>query len=83
MKFTCYPVKNQTNIETRGLPLLAAQAMFNTSMVVVEDTRKPYPERRFIGYNNLEGRLMVVVFCIPADEQIRNISLRKANEREQ
>ncbi|NOU21671.1 MAG: BrnT family toxin [Methyloglobulus sp.] len=83
MKFTCDPAKNQTNIETRGLPLLAAQAMFNTSMEVIEDTRKPYPERRFIGYNNLEGRLMVVVFCAPTDDQIRIISLRKANEREQ
>ena len=83
MKFTCDPAKNQTNIETRGLPLLAAQAMFNESMAVVEDTRKTYPERRFIGYNTLEGRLMVVVFCIPADDQIRIISLRKANEREQ
>jgi uncharacterized DUF497 family protein len=29
MKFTCDPAKNQTNFETRGLPLLAAQAMFN------------------------------------------------------
>jgi uncharacterized DUF497 family protein len=83
MKFTCDPAKNQTNIETRGLPLLAAQAMFNESMAVVEDTRKTYPERRFIGYNTLEGRLMVVVFCTPADDQIRIISLRKANEREQ
>lgn len=41
MEFTCDPAKNPTNIETRGLPLLAAQAMFNTAMVVVEDARKP------------------------------------------
>lgn len=65
MKFTCDPAKNQTNIETRGLPLLAAQAMFNESMAVVEDTRKTYPERRFIAYNTIEGRLMVVVFFAP------------------
>lgn len=26
---------------------------------------------------------MVVVFCLPSDDQIRIISLRKANEREQ
>jgi uncharacterized protein len=83
MKFTCDAAKNQSNIETRGLPLLAAEAMFNESMTVVEDTRKAYPERRFIGYNTIEGRLMVVVFCLPTDDQIRIISLRKANEREQ
>jgi uncharacterized DUF497 family protein len=32
---------------------------------VREDTRKAYPERRFVGYNTIEGRLMVVVFCCP------------------
>lgn len=28
---------------------------------------------------NADGRLMVVVFCYPTDNQIRIISLRKAN----
>ncbi|MGZ4968765.1 MAG: BrnT family toxin, partial [Methylobacter sp.] len=50
---------------------------------VREDTRKVYPERRFIGYNTIDGRLMVVVFCVPAAEPIHIISFRKANRREQ
>lgn len=83
MKLICDPVKNQKNIEIRGLPLLVAEAMFNDAMLVVEDTRKNYPERRFIGYNTIDGRLMVVVFCYTADDIIRIISLRKANAREQ
>jgi uncharacterized DUF497 family protein len=83
MKFTCDPTKNATNIRDRNLPLLAAQVMFNGGMVAREDTRKTYPERRFIGYNSIDGRLMVVVFCVPADNHIHIISFRKANRREQ
>lgn len=83
MDFTCNPLKNKTNIRERGLPLLAARLMFNRGMLVREDTRKAYPERRFIGYNTIDGRLMVVVFCIPADDRVHIISFRKANRREQ
>ena len=84
MEFTCDPTKNETNIRDRSLPLLAARAMFSNEMVVREDTRRVYPERRFIGYATLAGRLMVVVFCHqPSDERIHIISFRKANPREQ
>ena len=74
MKFTCNLIKNETNIRERGLPLLTAQLMFNNDMLVREDTRKPYPEKRFIGYNKIEGRLMVVVFCSSASDHIHIIS---------
>ena len=65
MEFTCNAIKNETNIKERGLPLLAAQVMFNPAMQVIEDKRFDYPERRFIGYNTIAQRLMVVVFCNP------------------
>jgi uncharacterized protein len=83
MNFTCNPIKNETNIRERGLPLLAARSMFNLAMRVREDTRKAYPERRFIGYNTIAGRLMVVVFCVLGDDHTHIISFRKANHREQ
>lgn len=67
----------------RQLPLLASRAMFNAAMLVHEDTRRAYPERRFVGYNQLEGRLMVVVFCTPSPTRTHIISFRKANAREQ
>lgn len=54
----------------------------NPAMRVREDTRKVYSERRFIGYNTVAGRLMVVVFCTPADNHVHIISFRKANDRE-
>lgn len=82
MNFTCNPAKNETNIRERGLPLLVARVMFNPAMRVREDTRKVYLERRFIGYNTVAGRLMVVVFCTPADNHVHIISFRKANDRE-
>jgi uncharacterized DUF497 family protein len=83
MKFTCNPVKSETNIRERGLPLLAAQAMFFGGMLVREDTRKTYSERRFIGYHTMEGRLMVVVFCVPTADHVHVIFFRKANRRGQ
>ena len=52
-------------------------------MQVREDTRKTYTERRFIGYNTVGGRMMVVVFCAPAAGHVHIISFRKANDREQ
>lgn len=79
MNFTCNPAKNETNIRERGL---AARVMFNPAMRVREDTRKVYSERRFIGYNTVAGRLMVVVFCTPAADHVHIISFRKANDRE-
>lgn len=75
--------KTRVNIRERGLPLLAARVMFNPAMQVREDTRKTYPEPRFIGYNTVDGRMMVVVFCVPADGHVHIISFRKANDREQ
>jgi uncharacterized DUF497 family protein len=83
MEFTCNPIKNETNIRDRGLPLRTARLLFNSLLLVREDTRKAYPERRFIGYNIINGRLMVVVFCAPANDHIHIISFRKANRREQ
>jgi uncharacterized DUF497 family protein len=83
MEFTCNAIKNDTNVHERGLPLLAARVMFNANLLVREDTRKAYPERRFIGYNTVEGRLMVVVFCCPTLMRTHIISFRKANDREQ
>ncbi len=83
MEFTCNSLKNDTNVRERGLPLLAAQVMFSAAMLVREDVRKVYPERRFIGYNTIDGRWMVVVFCCPTPVRTHIISFRKANDREQ
>lgn len=59
MHFTCNPAKNETNVRDRQLPLLAAAPMFDANMLVHEDVRRVYPERRFVGYNTLAGRWQV------------------------
>jgi uncharacterized DUF497 family protein len=82
MEFTCNKAKNERNIAERGLSLLASRALFTDKIVVYEDIRKQYPEKRFVGLNFIEGRLMVVVFCTPNANQIHIISFRKANLRE-
>jgi uncharacterized DUF497 family protein len=82
MEFTCNKAKNERNIAERGLSLLASRALFTDKIVVYEDIRKQYPEKRFVGLNFIEGRLMVVVFCTPNANQIHIISFRKANDRE-
>ncbi len=76
--------KDAANQRKHGLPLwLGADVIANAreSGVVLEDTRQAYPERRFIAYGKAHGRLMVCVFT-PRSENIRVISLRKANARE-
>jgi len=45
------------------------------------DTRRDYPEPRYIALGMLNGRLHVMAFCLRADA-VRVISLRKANDRE-
>ena len=56
------PHQKRNQYPDRGLPLLTARLLFNSRLLVREDTRKAYPERRFIGYNTIDGRLMAVVF---------------------
>lgn len=53
-----------------------------TSALVEPDTRKDYRERRYIATGKFLGRLTVLVFTIRG-QQVRIISWRKANVREQ
>lgn len=46
-----------------------------------QDTRKPYPEPRFVAIGFLDARLHVLCFT-PVAGGIRVISFRKANVRE-
>ena len=52
------------------------------SALVHEDTRKVYPERRFVAVGWLDERLHVLCFS-PLANGLRVISFRKANLREQ
>lgn len=75
------PAKNARNIADRGLSFeLAAGFDFDTARIW-QDTRKTYPEERFLALGHLAGRLHVLCFT-PIEGGIRVISFRKANGRE-
>jgi uncharacterized DUF497 family protein len=73
--------KNQINIATRGLNFERAVDFDFGTAIVDQDTRKAYPEPRFVAVGFLESRLHVLCFT-PITGGIRVISFRKANARE-
>lgn len=75
------PAKNERNIRERGLAFEQAAEFDFSSASVIQDTRKEYPETRYIAVGYLHNRLHVLVFC-ETELGIRVISLRKANARE-
>jgi uncharacterized DUF497 family protein len=82
MKIEFDRLKSQKNADERQLPFDLVDGFDWDAAIVVEDTRKPYPERRFEAVGPIGERLHVVVFAaIPGG--IRVISFRKANPREE
>ena len=75
------PQKSEKNAGARGLPFGLVEQFDWTSAVFSEDTRKTYPERRFVAVGFIAERLHVVCFT-PVPDGIRVISFRKANGRE-
>jgi len=81
MRYTWDENKNLRNIKERGIPFETAQLFDLDAALVEEDVRKEYPEKRYVAYWPITGRLHVLCFT-PIDGGIRVISLRKANQRE-
>lgn len=75
------PVKNENNIRKRGLSFERAGDFDFATAKVWRDTRKPYPEVRYLALGYLDERLHVLCFTATG-AAIRVISFRKANERE-
>lgn len=76
------PAKNARNVAERGLPFSRAAEFDFQTAVIEEDTRRAYPERRFVALGWLDERLHVLCFA-PVPGGIRIISFRKANAREE
>ena len=81
MRIEFDPDKSARNAQARALPFELVADLDWSSALVTEDTRKPYPERRFVALALLADRLHVVCFT-PVPGGIRVISFRKANARE-
>ena len=74
-------VKNARYIKERGLSFELVADLDWDSSITHEDTRKAYPEHRFITLAYLDRRLYVICYTLITGG-IRVISFRKANKRE-
>jgi uncharacterized DUF497 family protein len=82
MRFTFDPAKNARNIAERGRSFeLAVELEWGTALSV-EDPRRDYGETRLRVLALLHGRLHAVVVT-PREDELRVISFRKANRREE
>lgn len=81
MKITYDPAKNAANIEQRGLAFDLIAELDWSTVIMIEDQRKDYGERRFRVFGYIGERLYAAVFT-PRGNAVHVISFRKANSRE-
>ncbi len=81
MRFTWDEPKRQANLRKHGLDFADVENVFAGPLVLVEDTRKDYGEQRMIGIGLL-GFLVVLIVHVESAEEIRIISMRKADSNE-
>ena len=81
MQLSFDPIKNERNVQERGLEFALVAEMDWMSAIIDEDTRQDYGERRFRALGCIYERLYALVFT-PRAGKLHIISLRKANARE-
>lgn len=83
MRYTYDPKKRDSNLQKHGYDFEdAPQVIESGSTVTFEDRRFSYDEQRFITLGVLRGDV-VVIATAETDEEIRLISMRKAERNEQ
>ncbi len=82
MKFEWDESKRLSNIRKHGIDFSDVPAIFDGSIVTVEDERFDYGEQRFVTFGLLQGHVVAVVHTESYD-YIRIISTRKATKNEQ
>jgi len=73
--------KRLSNLAKHGIDFRDAERFFKTEPLCFEDCRQDYNEKRFIAFGEIEERLIITVYTLRKDN-IRIISMRKANARE-
>ena len=81
MRFTWHEAKRRANLAKHGLDFADAPMVFAGPMVLFEDQREDYGEQRMIGIGLLDF-LVVLIVHVESDEEIRIISMRKADSDE-
>jgi uncharacterized DUF497 family protein len=82
MRYTWDEAKRQSNLKKHGLDFACAEKVFLSPMALFEDTRAAYGERRMIGVGLLDAVVVIVVHVETGNEEIRIISMRKADRDE-
>lgn len=82
MRFTFDPAKNDKKIAQRSLSFTLAAELDWEAAFIVEDTRRDYGEMRLRVLALLHGRLHAIVVT-PRKDELRIISSRKANRKEE
>ncbi|OWT75359.1 MULTISPECIES: BrnT family toxin [unclassified Achromobacter] len=73
--------KSVKNVDQRGLSFGLVHRFDWDSALILVDNRREYNEARYQALGTIENRLHMLVFTMRGDD-IRVISLRKANGRE-
>ena len=81
MKYTWDEAKRQSNLKKHGLDFTQAHKVFEGLALTFEDNRFDYGEERFVTIGLLDG--IIVIVHTETVEEIRIISMRKANKHEQ
>ncbi len=82
MRFEWDQIKKLANVRKHGLSFSDAHRLFASPMLVEEDDREAYGERRWLGIGFLNGRIVVLIWTEPDEETIRIVSMRKAQSHE-
>jgi uncharacterized protein len=82
MRYEWDETKRRINLQQHGIDFADVPALFAGEMVVLEDDRYEYGERRFLAFGLLSGRLIAVAYTERGEEVIRLISARKASKHE-
>ena len=82
MRYTWHELKRQRNLNKRGLDFAEAEKVFAGPTFTFEDNREDYGEQRWVTLGLLGDRVVVIVHT-ETEEEIRIISIRKANKNEQ
>ena len=82
MHFTWHESKRQVTLQRRGVDFAQAEQVFVGPTFTFEDDREEYGEQRWVTLGLLNGIVVVIVHTETVDE-IRVISMRKAEKDEQ
>jgi uncharacterized DUF497 family protein len=81
MHYVWDEAKRRSNLAKHGLDFADAEKVFSGPMVVFEDQRIAYGERRLIGIGLLDT-VVVLIVHVEDDATIRIVSMRKAASHE-